>query len=103
MAQKKSKSTNPESDTPTAKQSISKKAEKLEQKIKKLKMELDKKTSSEDKKKKVTVKKEDKKNEINIAEGDFDLTPNETQMIKEKFPNIPEIKKVRIFRTNKKT
>ena len=45
---------------------------------------------------------EELKNEINIAEGDFDLTPNETQMIKEKFPNIPEIKKVRIFRTNKK-
>ena len=45
---------------------------------------------------------EELKNEINIAEGDFDLTPNETQMIKEKFPNIPEIKKMRIFRTNKK-
>jgi predicted ATP-dependent endonuclease of OLD family len=45
---------------------------------------------------------EELKNEINIAEGDFDLTLNETQMIKEKFPNIPEIKKIRIFRTNKK-
>jgi len=45
---------------------------------------------------------EELKNEINIAEGDFDFTPNETQMIKEKFPNIPEIKKLRIFRTNKK-
>src|SRR3990172_3610829 len=45
---------------------------------------------------------EELKNEINIADGDFDLTINETQMIKDKFPNIPEIKKLRIFRTNKK-
>jgi len=45
---------------------------------------------------------EELKNEIIITEGDFDLTPNETQIIKEKFPNIPEIKKLRIFRTNKK-
>lgn len=45
---------------------------------------------------------EELKNEINVAEGDFDLTINETQMIKDKFPNIPEIKKLRIFRTNKK-
>jgi len=45
---------------------------------------------------------EELKNEINIAEGDFDLTINEIQMIKDKFPNIPEIKKLRIFRTNKK-
>mgnify|MGYP006959939667 CR=1 FL=1 len=46
---------------------------------------------------------EDLKNEINIAEGEFDLTANETQMIKEKFQNIPEIKKIKIFRTNKKS
>jgi len=45
---------------------------------------------------------EELKNEINIAEGEFDLTINETQMIRDKFPNIPEIKKLRIFRTNKK-
>jgi predicted ATP-dependent endonuclease of OLD family len=45
---------------------------------------------------------EELKNEINVADGDFDLTINETQMIKDKFPNIPEIKKLRIFRTNKK-
>ncbi|MFB5630577.1 MAG: AAA family ATPase [Nitrosopumilaceae archaeon] len=46
---------------------------------------------------------EDLKNEINIAEGEFELTTNETQMIKDRFPNIPEIKKLRIFRTNKKS
>jgi len=45
---------------------------------------------------------EELKNEINIVDGEFEFTPNETLMIKEKFPNIPEIKKVRIFRTNKK-
>jgi len=70
MEQKKSKSTIPESDTLTDKQSISKKAEKLEQKIKKLKIELDKKTSSEDKKKKVTAKKEDKKKKVTAKKED---------------------------------
>ncbi len=44
---------------------------------------------------------EELKSEIKLAEGDFELSANETQMIKEKFPNIPEIKKIKIFRTNK--
>ena len=44
---------------------------------------------------------EELKSEINLAEGEFELSASETQMIKEKFPNISEIKKVRIFRTNK--
>ena len=44
---------------------------------------------------------EELKSEVKIAEGEFDLLPSETQIIKEKFPNIPEIKKLRIFRTNK--
>lgn len=44
---------------------------------------------------------EELKSEINLAEGEFELSANETQMIKEKFPNITEIKKIRIFRTNK--
>ena len=70
MAQKKSKSTNPESDISTGEQSISKKADKLAQKIKKLKIELDKKTSSEDKKKKVTTKKEDKKKKVTTKKED---------------------------------
>jgi len=46
---------------------------------------------------------EELKNEITIANGEFELTTNETQLIKEKFPNIPEIKKLIIFRTNKKS
>ena len=41
---------------------------------------------------------EELKNEINLAEGE--LNNNETKIIKEAFPNIPEIKKLKIFRTN---
>ena len=44
---------------------------------------------------------EDLKSEIKLVEGEFELSPNETNLIKEKFPNIPELKKLRIFRTNK--
>ena len=44
---------------------------------------------------------EELKNEVNLAEGEFDLNHNETKIIKDSFPNIPEIKKLRIFRTNK--
>ena len=43
---------------------------------------------------------EELKNEINLAEGEFELNHNETKIIKEAFPNIPEIKKLKIFRTN---
>src|SRR3989338_9218701 len=38
---------------------------------------------------------------LNKEEGDFDLSNNKTNLIKEKFKAIPEIKKIRIFRTNK--
>ncbi|KAF6243895.1 ATP-dependent endonuclease [Nitrosopumilus sp. b1] len=41
------------------------------------------------------------KSEIRLVEGDFSLSPNETRLIKEKFPNLPEIKKIQLFRTNK--
>lgn len=43
---------------------------------------------------------EELKSEINLAEGDFELSPNETRMIKERFPDLPEIKKIRLYRTN---
>ena len=43
---------------------------------------------------------EELKNEVMLAEGDFDLNHNETRIIKDSFPNIPEIKKITIFRTN---
>ncbi|MGQ0376641.1 MAG: AAA family ATPase [Nitrososphaerota archaeon] len=41
------------------------------------------------------------KSEINVVEGEFELSNHETRLIKEKFQAIPEIKKIRIFRTNK--
>ena len=44
---------------------------------------------------------EELKSEINLAEGEFEFTPSEIQLLKEKFPNVPEINKLRIFRTNK--
>jgi len=44
---------------------------------------------------------EELKSEINIVEGEFELTNREKNLIKEMFPGVPEISKVRIFRTNK--
>tara|TARA_Y100000590_G_scaffold465885_1_gene639529 strand:+ start:888 stop:2969 length:2082 start_codon:yes stop_codon:yes gene_type:complete len=43
---------------------------------------------------------EELKEEVRLAEGDFDLNHKETNLIKETFPSIPEIKKIKIFRTN---
>ena len=45
---------------------------------------------------------EELKSEIRLAEGEFELSSKETSLIREKFPTVPEITKVRIFRTNKK-
>ncbi len=44
---------------------------------------------------------EELKSEIKIVDGEFELNAKEVSIIKEKFPNIPEIKKLRIYRTNK--
>ena len=44
---------------------------------------------------------EDLKNEVRLAEGEFELNHEEKNLIKESFPSIPEIKKIKIFRTNK--
>ena len=44
---------------------------------------------------------EELKSEIKIVTGEFELNAKEVSIIKEKFPNIPEIKKLRIYRTNK--
>lgn len=44
---------------------------------------------------------EELKNEITLVEGQFETNPDEIGMIKEKFPNIPEIKKITLYRTNK--
>ena len=40
------------------------------------------------------------KSEIKIVEGDFDLSQDETEIVKEKFPGL-QLKKLKIFRTNK--
>lgn len=43
------------------------------------------------------------KDEINLVEGEFELNQHETAIIREKFPGLPEIKKIRLFRTNKRS
>jgi len=35
------------------------------------------------------------------AEGEFELSTNEIRLLKEKFPNLPEMKKIKLYRTNK--
>ena len=44
---------------------------------------------------------EELKSEIKLAEGEFVLNEKETSLIREKFPNLQDIKKMKIFRTNK--
>ena len=43
---------------------------------------------------------EELKDEMRLAEGEFDLNQHEINLIKEKFPGLPEIKKIKLFRTN---
>ena len=43
---------------------------------------------------------EELKSEMVLVEGKFDLTQAETAMIQEKFSHIPQIKSIRLFRTN---
>lgn len=43
---------------------------------------------------------EELKKEMRLAEGAFDLSQHETSLLKEKFPGLPEIKKIKLFRTN---
>ena len=42
---------------------------------------------------------EELKLELRIVEGDFELTEKEIGLVREKFPNLSDIKKVKIFRT----
>ena len=44
---------------------------------------------------------DDLKQEMRIAEGEFDLNGNEQSLIRDRFPKVPEIKKMRLYRTNK--
>ncbi len=39
------------------------------------------------------------KSEIRLAEGDFELNENEIKLIQEKFPNLQDIKTIKIYRT----
>ena len=45
---------------------------------------------------------EELKEEIRLAEGEFEFNSREKNIIKEKFPNLPEINKIILFRSNKK-
>lgn len=45
---------------------------------------------------------EELKGEIRLAEGEFQLSPNEIRLLKQAFPGLPEMKKIKLFRTNKK-
>ena len=44
---------------------------------------------------------EELKDEIRLAEGEFELNQHEINLIKEKFLGLPEIKKIKLFRTNR--
>ncbi|HXG14472.1 MAG TPA: AAA family ATPase [Candidatus Nitrosotenuis sp.] len=44
---------------------------------------------------------EELKSEVVLVEGHFQLSSSETKLIKERFPHLPEITTIRIFRTNK--
>jgi len=45
---------------------------------------------------------EELKDEMKLAEGEFELSQNEINLIKEKFPNLPEINRIKLFRSSKK-
>jgi predicted ATP-dependent endonuclease of OLD family len=45
---------------------------------------------------------EELKGEIRLAEGEFELNIDEIKLLKQSFPGLPEMKKIKLFRTNKK-
>ncbi len=44
---------------------------------------------------------EELKSEVRLAEGDFELNENEMGIIREKFPNLQDVRRLKIYRTNK--
>ena len=44
---------------------------------------------------------EELKEEIKLVEGEFHLNEYEIELLKEKFPKLPQIKKIKLFRTNR--
>ncbi|MEX2192568.1 MAG: AAA family ATPase [Nitrosarchaeum sp.] len=45
---------------------------------------------------------EELKGEIKLAEGEFELNSDEIRLLKQSFPGLPEMRKIKLFRTNKK-
>lgn len=45
---------------------------------------------------------EELKGEIRLAEGEFELNSDEIRLLKQSFPGLPEMRKIKLFRTNKK-
>lgn len=45
---------------------------------------------------------EELKSEVTLVEGEFALSTAETKLIKERFPHLPDLTHLKIFRTNKK-
>ena len=46
---------------------------------------------------------EELKDEMKLAEGEFELNIDERNLLKEKFPMLPDIKKIKLYRTNQKS
>ena len=46
---------------------------------------------------------EELKEEMRLAEGEFELNIDERNILKEKFPTLPDIKKIKLYRTNQKS
>ena len=46
---------------------------------------------------------EELKDEMKLAEGEFELNMDERNLLKEKFPMIPDLKKIKLYRTNQKS
>ena len=44
---------------------------------------------------------EELKDEIKLAEGEFEMNEHEMGILKERFPGLPQIKKIKLFRTNR--
>ena len=44
---------------------------------------------------------EELKDEIRLAEGDFELNQHEVDLVKEKFPNLTDFTKIKLYRTNR--
>ena len=46
---------------------------------------------------------EELKDEMRLAEGEFELNMEERNLLKEKFPMLPDLRKIKLYRTNQKS